>query len=383
MTAKEAERANDKQGLPDPDAVQAAVVVAASPAMEVLRALREASSMSSALAGAGAVLLASGVSWGLVRFLRNNLYLLVMVAGIACLVASALMCREGFVSYLPPSLQEVLLHKTIFDVLHEDTGAHNFFRRWCRMLLLWNAKNGPEVRALVEGLDPAFVDDVLRRPIVGYLPPELQRAMLPEPQAERGAQAPGGVFAAAIATNGEAASSKSNAVVASRAGIYLGAGAAGSGPPLSHDGIAGVLEEKRRNWKPLPEEPELMPAIANFGALAAGKSWQEVMKRGRRVVAFVGAALLAVPALLLGLRRLPWRDAATRLLQMEVVRDRLSGSSFRAPPAIALLGVGASLALTALSTWRCGLWAASEPKAPFSRTHERRCEGDPPHLATE
>eukprot|EP00933_Yihiella_yeosuensis_P040357 TRINITY_DN34648_c0_g1_i1.p1 TRINITY_DN34648_c0_g1~~TRINITY_DN34648_c0_g1_i1.p1 ORF type:complete len:449 (-),score=80.04 TRINITY_DN34648_c0_g1_i1:82-1428(-) len=154
----------------------------ASDLVALLRNTQAQVPFGAALRAVGATLLSTGLAWGIVRFVKANPYVLLVLLGLVCLIASLATDRDGLLSYLPEDVQETLLKKTLFDFLHDDFSQINFFRKWGRaqLLALQDGQSEGSVQKITEDMDPAFLNMLLRRTWIQCLPPLVIRLMLPE-----------------------------------------------------------------------------------------------------------------------------------------------------------------------------------------------------------
>eukprot|EP00929_Paragymnodinium_shiwhaense_P048865 TRINITY_DN24666_c0_g3_i1.p1 TRINITY_DN24666_c0_g3~~TRINITY_DN24666_c0_g3_i1.p1 ORF type:complete len:369 (+),score=66.66 TRINITY_DN24666_c0_g3_i1:103-1209(+) len=154
-----------------------------------LRRLEAFFPIRAVLGGTGSVCLLWGAGWATATLIRQHPYLVLIVMGLVCLLASMLASPAGLISYLPRPVQDYLLHTSMFDFWIDDSAIKSWVRRWGRIQLLCSDRSEAEVEVLVRGLDPAFVEQVMRRSLVHWLPLGWQTALLPTPLSIGGGKA--------------------------------------------------------------------------------------------------------------------------------------------------------------------------------------------------
>eukprot|EP00405_Crypthecodinium_cohnii_P036630 CAMPEP_0206543022 /NCGR_PEP_ID=MMETSP0325_2-20121206/10557_1 /ASSEMBLY_ACC=CAM_ASM_000347 /TAXON_ID=2866 /ORGANISM="Crypthecodinium cohnii, Strain Seligo" /LENGTH=552 /DNA_ID=CAMNT_0054041265 /DNA_START=92 /DNA_END=1750 /DNA_ORIENTATION=+ len=285
--------------------------------VESLRRTQENTGAGNFIAAAGVVLILSGSCWGSYWLFTTFPFLLCIVVGFKLLFIALLMRPSGVLSMLPREVQDFLLRKTIFDLLFDDSNMQNMVRKWIRMLLLCYGRWSPaDIRALLAGLDPQFVDFAFRRTMFQHLSGPLRLILLPSsrPAALPNTMAgPSGWPRGSVEENLQIAAAE-------------GAGAVGlpsefGGPPCTAQRIAISLQEKNQEKESKYTEPPLSSAMfAVYGIKPTILRWAESALTQTRNVLAVGALLGGFSALLLylpwtrdqvakGLGKLPWKEA--------------------------------------------------------------------------
>lgn len=135
--------------------------------------------ISASLSVTGIVLVVLGVGCGAYSMVSAHPWVAAVLAGLACLAVAALSHHGGLVTFLPLSVQDLLLRNTPFDLLFDDTEAQNMARRWGRLLLLCTPRSEEEIQTILRGLDYEFLDKVFRRGMVHMLPSICRSLLLP------------------------------------------------------------------------------------------------------------------------------------------------------------------------------------------------------------
>lgn len=140
---------------------------------------RYSAALESSLFFAGSLLVVCGLVWGVVRFLRSNPHMVVVLFGINCVFVALMTNHNGLMAYLPEYVQGILLNTTLFDLVDDNTrGLQNFCRRWGRVVLLTYARSAENVGAVLGDMDPGFVEVVFRKSLVQLLPSALRRRLV-------------------------------------------------------------------------------------------------------------------------------------------------------------------------------------------------------------
>lgn len=249
-----------------------------------LRRAEQESAAGTVLGVLGATLAVAGLVWGLWQLVAAHPYLICIGAGLATLMVSALARPGGLLSCFPQAVQDALLQLTIFDLLYDDSAMQNLLRKWGRIGLLLAARSPGDVQAVTAGLDPAFVDGVLRRTFIYWLPAGMRTILLP-------AQMPSG----RVWPKDSPEARVQEAAVA-------GVGAAGlpfqyGGPPLTPQRISALLRHKDQVRDRLITEAPLVPVVVQvFGVRPVLLGVASAVLRQARLVlsaAAVGCALCA------------------------------------------------------------------------------------------
>mmetsp|Transcript_6363 Transcript_6363/g.13904 ORF Transcript_6363/g.13904 Transcript_6363/m.13904 type:complete len:404 (+) Transcript_6363:131-1342(+) len=127
----------------------------------------------------GVLLFLVGFIRGIGCLVRQSPSVVSVAAGIVCMAVAAIANKNGLARLLPVRCRHLLLHRTPFDLVFDQCVQSGLLRRWGRVLLLCQERSESEVRAIVRGLDPEFLDDVLQRSIVDMLPPLTRGLLLP------------------------------------------------------------------------------------------------------------------------------------------------------------------------------------------------------------
>eukprot|EP00747_Dinoflagellata_sp_TGD_P186814 gnl/TRDRNA2_/TRDRNA2_44131_c0_seq1.p1 gnl/TRDRNA2_/TRDRNA2_44131_c0~~gnl/TRDRNA2_/TRDRNA2_44131_c0_seq1.p1 ORF type:complete len:423 (+),score=74.43 gnl/TRDRNA2_/TRDRNA2_44131_c0_seq1:70-1269(+) len=330
------------------------------------------------LAVAGVALVLAGMMWGLLTLISGHPYLLVISGGFVCLLLAGVCAlttrrggRGGLLLYLPKDLQDFLVSKTVFDLLHDDAHLINFMRRWMRMLMLTQVNSEGEITALVEGLNPTFVDAVLRRSVAQWLPIGLLRLLLPE-----GFEIVDGVLRCAV----PAPTTRSCGARALNRELTTGLPAVVPNADDTSDLITAreiktLLDDKNEQKALKIKEPELaallrpmiMSSVSQLAANCGRLAWQGLQ-------AALALSMAALSASTLYFRwpqiRMATPGMCQRLqLHSSAVLGRMSQRE-RWASAVGLLGAGAAVAVAAMCRSRSKLrevpsssgWASTEPE---------------------
>ncbi|KAF4662080.1 hypothetical protein FOL47_006410 [Perkinsus chesapeaki] len=100
----------------------------------------------------------------------------VMMVGIYCKVRS-----RGLLVYLPESMQNLLLHSSVFDLLVDRKGVTKLSRLMQRLLFIaFNPHLSDEsIRECLLGMDEDFLERVLQPGLAHLLPRKVQRVLMP------------------------------------------------------------------------------------------------------------------------------------------------------------------------------------------------------------
>jgi len=147
-----------------------------------LRSVQARYPLRQVLCTTGSASLFLGIAWGCLSFIRAHPYLLFVVAGLTLLTTALATFPDGLISCCSEDTQDFFLRTTMAEFAHDDTGTKNFSRRIMRLMMLKDAHTEEDVRHIVEGLNPDFVEAMVRRPMVGWLPELVQCLLLPEPE---------------------------------------------------------------------------------------------------------------------------------------------------------------------------------------------------------
>ncbi|OLP91148.1 hypothetical protein AK812_SmicGene27201 [Symbiodinium microadriaticum] len=88
----------------------------------------------------------------------------------------------AFLTTIVLIVQDFLLNRRIFDIIHDDSPVTNAIRKWGRVQLLAMQSGSSEgvVREIVQSMGPDFVNFILCRSFLSFFPSLLQQLMLPE-----------------------------------------------------------------------------------------------------------------------------------------------------------------------------------------------------------
>lgn len=89
---------------------------------EVITMLRSAEArlhFGAPLGVLGLVLMLAGGVWALTRFLVNNSFIFLLLAGLMCVLVSLAADPRGLLRYVPEEMQDFLFNKRVFDILYD------------------------------------------------------------------------------------------------------------------------------------------------------------------------------------------------------------------------------------------------------------------------
>jgi len=116
-----------------------------------------------------------------VNFVCTHPYCIFIAVGLALLTTALATFPDGLITLCSEDMRDFFLKTTMAEFAHDDTGTKNFSRRIIRLMMLKDAHTEEDVRHIVEGLNPDFVEAMVRRPMIGWFPEFVQRLFLPEP----------------------------------------------------------------------------------------------------------------------------------------------------------------------------------------------------------
>eukprot|EP00439_Symbiodinium_sp_Y106_P019608 s4102_g2.t1 len=152
-------------------------------------------------------------------------------------------------------VQDFLLNRRIFDIIHDDSPVTNAIRKWGRVQLLAMQSGSSEggVREIVQSMGPDFVNLVLCRSFLSFFPSLLQQLMLP-------------VVIPLGADEGVSAG-KSKSGLARPAAAWPQEDGRPGAPPISW--ILRFLQQRNEAKMQKITEPELLPLVVPniFGVL--------------------------------------------------------------------------------------------------------------------
>ena len=90
-----------------------------SNALSALRSWEAKLHFAPFLGALGLVLLSGSIAWALLRFILVNRFILVLLAGLLCLLLSVASDPRGLLRHLPAETQDFLFNKRVFDLLHD------------------------------------------------------------------------------------------------------------------------------------------------------------------------------------------------------------------------------------------------------------------------
>merc|ERR1719191_1213209 len=125
------------------------------------------------------MLLSVGGLWGACQALAAFPWIILCAGGVACLLCVLFCCQGGLFQHLPLSARETLLHRSIFDLIHDSSAITNACRRWGRIFLLCGERSPEEITVICKDLDPTFLDMVLRKNVLHALPPGMRNVLIP------------------------------------------------------------------------------------------------------------------------------------------------------------------------------------------------------------
>lgn len=334
---------------------------------------------SAILATIGVLLLFAGFGWGTYSFVQAHPYVVLVIAGLVCLVLSAGTNHGGLARFLPRGAQHLLFERTPFDIIIDDAGIQRQVRRWVRILMLVGAKSEQDVDSIIGGLgdgsdDPEFLERVLRRGVVHSLPTGLKNLLLPK--------------------DGTALAQTPSVTTLMPAASKLG----------SRE-INAILRQKAAEKKSVAEQPgfppPLGPVVQSLAVSASAQGVCQLNYTARTLVyramqttfAFCAAATLMSGAAVVFFRTQMSRRmldtiavSGGTMLQRLSDRPALAASCFTAQNLVnvSALGAGGSLILALQLRLRWIPRASSSvaaAAAPLSVVEGRRigCEPDPEH----
>jgi len=348
-------------------------ISAATDLVSILRGAQAFAPLGAILRAAGATLVASGLAWGGLRLVSANPFVLLVFIGLVCLVASLATDRDGLLIYLPEGVQELLLKKTVFDFVYDDTAFTNLVRKWGRvqLLALQDGRSEGDIQQIVDSMDPTFLDMVLRRSFIHFLPLWLLRLLLPEaafsgasvevlasasppPSELVGSQAGKATsswpqsFDAARPTSSSSSSSRSvkaATVLDTRSLVY------DQSSPITVPWVMQMLREKMEEKQRLITEPDIVPLVISCSGLESKlKSFGRQALFGFKAFAAAAASGWCVAAGLLyfgaGSRYLVRGLAASGVMSRTPGDEQLARAS-RWATAFSLLSAGGTIALAA------------------------------------
>eukprot|EP00913_Durusdinium_trenchii_P007688 g7223.t1 len=129
----------------------------------------------------GLVLMLAGGVWALTRFLVNNSFIFLLLAGLMCVLVSLAADPRGLLRYVPEEMQDFLFNKRVFDILYDDTPVINAIRKWgpVQLLISQDGTSQGAIRHLVEHTEPEVLRFVLCRSFFSFLPGPLRLLLLP------------------------------------------------------------------------------------------------------------------------------------------------------------------------------------------------------------
>ncbi|CAK8986961.1 Uncharacterized protein SCF082_LOCUS770 [Durusdinium trenchii] len=151
---------------------------------EVITMLRSAEArlhFGAPLGVLGLVLMLAGGVWALTRFLVNNSFIFLLLAGLMCVLVSLAADPRGLLRYVPEEMQDFLFNKRVFDILYDDTPVINAIRKWgpVQLLISQDGTSQGAIRHLVEHTEPEVLRFVLCRSFFSFLPGPLRLLLLP------------------------------------------------------------------------------------------------------------------------------------------------------------------------------------------------------------
>jgi len=221
--------------------------------------------VSDAFSLVGGILFFCGIVCGLIRLCNEHPYLITASAGIICLMISAIASHRGLIRFLPLCLQEKLLRKTPFDLLMRESGVTNIVRRWARVFLLTQEDNEEEIRSIVKGLHPDFLDQVFRQSSMQMLPLPLRQLLLPVDAVGDDAVLLQKASSWTSSRRGPARFAGVGSLMARCVGVVPQRRPTGADTDiLSPAGIRELLMEKKEAKKRVAKEPPLTPLLRSW-----------------------------------------------------------------------------------------------------------------------
>mmetsp|Transcript_8948 Transcript_8948/g.16100 ORF Transcript_8948/g.16100 Transcript_8948/m.16100 type:complete len:407 (+) Transcript_8948:55-1275(+) len=225
--------------------------------------------LSQTLSLIGASLLIVSLLRGISLLVIEHPHVLTACAGAVCMAIATVANKAGLARLLPPRWQYLLLHRTPFDLVFDECVHAGLLRRWGRVLLLCQERSESEVRAIVRGLDPEFLDDVLQRSMVEMLPSVLRGLLLPGDPTVVG-EHPMDAASSAVRTqsqlslcNGSWYAGQKAAIVDDYESRYMGMAPRQQDGELTSEEICEVLQQKaaQKRSRSRSSEPALSPLI--------------------------------------------------------------------------------------------------------------------------
>jgi len=378
-----------------------ALPAGSSPAEQAVVKLRQMQAVlpsAAVLRAAGGCLIFAGLLWVALRFLRANLYIFLILAGVVCIAASLVTDPDGLLCKLPQGVQDFVLRGTVFDFFHDDVAFTNFSRKWGRvqLLALLDGHSEGDVDRIIKTMDPEFVELVFRRNIISFLPKPLVRLLLPEaafalkPAAAASQDAP--EHDVGPAGNDDSCCSDPSeradlrvpvsrrppaawplmaqveacaSTVLRQPALMLTAAAAALGPPEPDlvPWISQLLKKKNEEKELQITEPELMPLVKRTMGFEtalkkSGRMFMHIVK-GLSASAATGWVLSAGLLYFGAGSRLLVRGLAAGGLMSRTPDDQQVAKASRLATAVSLLGAGAAVFLSAYATRLAQLWEDS------------------------
>ncbi|KAF4694847.1 hypothetical protein FOZ60_006700 [Perkinsus olseni] len=133
----------------------------------------------------GFCILVVGLAGLTIQVLNQCPHLIAILVG-TLLVGLGFYCKvrqHGLLEYLPPRIQRLLLHTSVFDIFFDQNTIARLSRLWSRLFLLAGFKGLSEktTRQILEQMDDGFVEQMLQPGLAHHLPLAVQRHLLPNP----------------------------------------------------------------------------------------------------------------------------------------------------------------------------------------------------------
>ncbi|KAF4667127.1 hypothetical protein FOL47_003729 [Perkinsus chesapeaki] len=133
----------------------------------------------------GFCILTVGLAGLTIQVLNQCPHLIAILVG-TILVVLGFYCKvrqHGLLEYLPPRIQGLLLHTSVFDIFFDQNTIARLSRLWSRLFLLAGFKGLSEktTRQILEQMDDGFVEQMLQPGLAHHLPLVVQRHLLPNP----------------------------------------------------------------------------------------------------------------------------------------------------------------------------------------------------------
>lgn len=304
----------------------------------------------------GAALVILGAVSGVISIFRAYPWLLAVASGLICLIVSAMSYHRGLVRLLPLSLQQLLLERTPFDVLFDESELQHSVRRWGRVLLLGQARSAQDVQTILHGLDANFLDLVFRRGAVHMLPPGVRCLLLPELMQP---EAPSVKQILPTADNRHLCWWNSGmATLVARCSRAKNHSAGATPAELTPFGIRQMIRHKVDKKKSMERLESLAPVVLHLFKpssieMMMPSAMREAVQRGFHFAALVaaGASAMWVTSACFfctPLARIPLQCALSTIgrAAIEDTRERSVNRAAFVGSGVSLLGAGASLALS-------------------------------------